>query len=416
MVRIKHLRLIFVSLLCTPLITGCWDKTSIDKRAYVVAIGLDKGDFEDQIKITYLITNPEFSKQEGASNEPANEIITFNANDIITSKNMANSVIAKDITYNLLTVLLISEELARDKDTIRWLYDALKEREIKRNIPLIVTKENTSEFLENNKPKLETRMHKYFEWILNYGNESGYLSDSQLERFFRITEADADLFLAIYGTTQSVTTPVHIADEDRFKAGELFIEGKTNATQFSGSAVFKEGKMIDTLTAEETRLAILLNNTLRMKDVFTTYPDPSNPKYRIVGNIVKNEKTKIKMNLDRTIPTIDVTIPLLVNVISEHNMENYGANKKKTEDLKKHIEDRIIEKINKLVQKTQEDFEGEPFGWSLAARKYFLTIPAYKKFDWENTYPNMKVNIKVNVKFGEFGRQSELPDLSEMRD
>ncbi|RTQ94464.1 Ger(x)C family spore germination protein [Lysinibacillus telephonicus] len=413
----KPLSKIIYFLFLLLILSGCWDQTKIDERAYVIAIGLDKGDNENQIKITYLITNPELSKQEGgSSNEPPREIITFQTNDLISAKDMANTVVAKEITYSQLGVFLVSEELAKDKDLIRCMYDATKDREIKRSTRFIVTKENASDFLKENQPKLETRIHKYFELILDDGIEKGYIPDSRLYGYFRITEADADLYLAIYGTTERNNSGKNHGDEDQFLAGELITEGQTNNTQFSGSAVFKEGKMVGKLNSEETRLSTILNESLNAEDMLTTFPDPFNEKYRITTRIMKKSKNKVKMNLKNGTPTIDVTIPLYIEVLSNHSMVNYAKNKEKRDYLKKYLDDRITSKFNNLVKRTQEEFKGQPFGWSLIGRKEFLTIPEYDNFDWVKTYPSMKVNISVEIKFGEFGRQSELPDLQEVRD
>lgn len=413
----KPLRMIIYFFFLLLILSGCWDQTKVDERAYVIAIGLDKGDNENQLKITYLITNPELSKQEGgSSNEPPREIITFQTNDLISAKDTANTVVAKEITYSQLGVFLVSEELAKEKDLIRWMYDATKDREIKRSTHFIVTKENASDFLLENQPKLETRIHKYFELILDDGIKKGYIPDSRLYGYFRITEADADLFLAIYGTAEENSSKQEHVDEDQFLAGELLTEGQTNTTQFSGSAVFKDGKMVGKLNSEETRLSIILNETLNAEDMLTTFPDPFNKKYRITTRIMKKSKNKVKMNLKSGTPTIDVTIPLYIEVLSDHSMANYAKNKEKREYLKQYLEDRITRKFNNLVKKTQEEFKGEPFGWSLLGRKEFLTISEYKNFDWMKTYPSMKVNIEVDIRFGDFGRQSEMPDLQKVRD
>ncbi|WP_404357687.1 Ger(x)C family spore germination protein [Cytobacillus firmus] len=395
------------------LLSGCWDQISIDKRAYVVAVGLDKGEKEDEIKITYLISNPELSKQQGGSDEPPREIISFQTSDIITSKNLANTTIAKDIVYDLLSVMIVSEDFAKSGDFIRWMYDATKDREIKRNIPLIVTKEEASKFINENDPKLETRIHKYFNLILDHGIQTGFIPDSDLHRFFRIAEADADLFLGIYGSAEEEKEG---KQKEQFFAGGLQTEGETNRTQFVGAAVFKEGRMIGRLTGEETRLSGLLNNTISKSDILTSFPDPFDERYRIAARIIQKEANVVKMNLKNGEPAIDVTVPLYMEILSDHSMVNYAKHSGKRNHLKQYIEERITQKMNDLIAKTQEEYKGEPFGWSLIARRHFSTVPEYEKFDWMKSYPNMKVNVAVKIKFGEFGRQSELPSLEQMRD
>lgn len=414
---VKKVNIILVVMMLPFLLTGCWDQRAVDKRAYVYGIGMDVSKEENKFKITYLIINPEYGSEAtgGTTNESPHELISFDTNDLMTSKNLANAVVAKEITYDLLRVFFISEKLAKNKEFIRWLYDATKDREIRRDSYFIVTKESPLEFLEKNKPKLETRMDQYFNLILKRGVENGMLPDSDLHRYFKITEADADLFLAAYGTTEDKKEE-NKKEEDQIFAGEFETEGDTNPTQFLGSAVFKEGKMIGKINGEETRISILLNDTLNMKDVLTTYPDPFNKKYRVAARVVKKQKNDVKMTLRNGTGQIDVTVPLYVEILSDHSMVSYGEDEKKRAYLKHYIEKKLEAKMEEFVDKTQKKLKGEPFGWSLIARKKFQTLPEYKKFDWMNTYPNMKVNIKVKIRFGEFGRQGKLPKISEVRD
>ena len=407
-----YLGILFASLF----LSGCWDQTAIEERAYVVALGIDKAENENQIKITYLITNPELSKQEVSTSEPPQEIITFAANDIISAKNMANTVIAKQITYNLVGSIIVSEEVAKEGRFINLIYDAVKEKDIKRSIPLIVTKENASTFLIENKPKLETRFHKYLKLILEYGNESGYIPNSTLHTFFRITEADQNLYLGIYGTTKTTKDTGKVHDEDSFLAGDFHIEGETNKTQFSGSAIFKKGKMVGTLTGEETRISILLNNTLKLGDIINTYPDPNNKDKRISTRVMKREKNNIEMNLSGVIPTINLDVPIYLEVLSDPTMVNYGSDEEKKEELKKYLEELHVKKINKLIKKMQEEYKGEPFGWSLIARKHFKSIPEFEAYNWMEKFSDMEVNVSVDITLAKFGRQSEVPDIEQVRD
>ena len=408
----QGLRILWL-LIVLPLLSGCWDQIGIDSRAYVVALGLDKGD-DNHLIVTYLISNPEYSKQEGPTSEPSHEIISFPALDFITAKNTANSIVAKQVTYHMLQALIVSEELAKDPNFIRYMYDVTKEREIKRNVPMIVTKEKVSTFLKENNPKLESRAHKYFQFILENANKAGLIPDFKLHNYFEITESDASLFITPYATTKKDNNTGEKVGDDEILAGQLDANGEANKTQFLGSAVFKEGKMIGKLNGEETRLTILLNETLKMGEIYWSFSDPINPQYQIVARMMKREKNVVKMDLKRNIPTIDITVPLYLDILSIHSMENFSNGNIKL--LRSHIEESLKKKMEKLLLKSQEEFKGEPFGWSLIARKQFWTRYDYENFDWMKSYPKMKVNIKVDVFIGTFGEQNQLPELQEVRD
>src|SRR5690625_1336095 len=247
---------------CLLLLSGCWDQEQIDHKAYVIAIGLDKVEQEGQIKVTYLIANPEFGpEQQSGASGPPRRILTFIVDDIVTAKDVANTLTSKIITYDILSYIFVSEKLAQEENTIRWMYDFSKDMDVRRDANLVITKEETGDYFEKNKPTFEQRPHKYFELAIENSVNTGMIpDDSQLLYYYRITEASEDLFLAMYSTTEANEAPPK-REEDDFTAGELHVEGQGNKTQFAGSAVFKHGKMIGKLTGSETRLSILLNNT-----------------------------------------------------------------------------------------------------------------------------------------------------------
>ncbi|WP_163969705.1 Ger(x)C family spore germination protein [Oceanobacillus halotolerans] len=415
--RIKNKVILLISMLL--FLTGCWDQREVELSAYVVAIGIDKSETDEgSIRLTYLISNPEagIQAQGSASDEPPRETITFEVDDFLTATNLANTVVAKEVTYDLLNVIIVSEELARDDRFIRWMYDATKGEDIRRNAKLLVSKENAATFIQNTQPSIETRPHQYFNLIFERGNEIGTLTVSDLLTFFRKTEADSSLFLSFYGSTEKPERPKQGEDQDRFKAGEFYYEGETNTSQFAGSAIFKEGKMIGALTAEQTRLSYLLNDTMEARDIYTTLPDPFNEDYQLGIKLNKEGKLDMQMDLKRETPTIDVTVPLKVDVLTNHSMAEYPRNPENREKLKKTFKNRFEKKFEKLITKTQDEFKGDPFAWSLHARKHFLTIPEYEKFDWMKTYPEMDISVSVDVRLGTFGRQGEVPDMEKLRE
>ena len=99
------------------LLSGCWDRKELEDRAYVIGLGLDQSKHKGKIKITMLLANPEVGSVQGGggSTEKPREIITFDANDFITAKSTANAIISRNISYDLLKIIVVSEELAKDK-------------------------------------------------------------------------------------------------------------------------------------------------------------------------------------------------------------------------------------------------------------------------------------------------------------
>ncbi|HLS61035.1 MAG TPA: Ger(x)C family spore germination protein [Virgibacillus sp.] len=399
------------------LLTGCWDQIQIDRSSYVVAIGIDKAEKEGQIKLTYLITNPEYGPQQQTNKaEPPSRIMTFIVDDLISAKDIASTVTSKIITYDILRYIFVSEELAQEKNIIRWMYDFSKDIEIRRDSNFIVTKEAAGKYLENSRPPFEQKPYKYFELSIENSVKSGMIPvNSQLLHYYRVMEANDDLFLAIYSTTEENDTSTK-KDEDNFTAGELHVEGQPNKNQFAGSALFNSGKMIGKLTGSETRLSILLNHTLDAPDMLTTFPDPFDDRYRIAASMNSIKPVTVKMDLEGKTPTISVHLPLKIDLLTNHSMTDYTNNLENIARLKSSIQANLTDKMELLIKKTQEEFKAQPFGWSLIARKEFNSIPKFEAFNWKKKYPDMDVDISITIEIGQFGTQSSVPNIKEVKE
>ena len=98
-----------------------------------------------------LIANPEVGSMQGGggSTEKPREIISFDANDFITAKSTANAVISRNISYDLLKIVVVSEEFAKIKNFYSWIYaNALNDKEIRQDAYLAVSKEKPSEYFK----------------------------------------------------------------------------------------------------------------------------------------------------------------------------------------------------------------------------------------------------------------------------
>lgn len=404
-------------LLVTGLLAGCWSQQQLDSTTYIVAIGLDKV-ADNEVRVTYLIVNPEFGTQPEAPSE-ANPVskISFLADDIFVAKYIANTLISKRISYTILAQLFVSADFAASDDFIRWIYDTTKETEIRKDIELVVTKESAYSFLKNFTPSVERKPYKYFQEKVEIGQESGLIpANSDLFHFFRITETDNDLFLSLYGSQErDLSVEPNPADftyeKDRIKS-----KGDINQTQYLGAAVFKEGKMIGTLSGAETILTTLIQPNFRSgEDIFRRFTDPFDKNFQIATRMNMLKRTKIKFDASRSKPTIHVQMPVTVDVFTNHGMTQYYKEKDKQEILRKSIEKELNEDYRKLIKRTQEEFGSDPFGWSLIARQTFSTNEKFNQFNWMEKYPDMDIHFHADVSLRSFGRQNETGNLKKIR-
>jgi hypothetical protein len=218
--------------------TGCWDKTEIEDEGYVSAIGIDKGSGRN-LRITFQITNPKVVGAGGSSTssgEIKSEIVTIDATSILTARDLLTVTSTRRITLSHAKVVIAGEEFARNENFFRYIESSLRDKEMRRIMTLMVSKENAEEFIKNNNPLLEDRMQKFYEFMSRRWKETGYVPPfSNLNRFMQRTESGESLFLATYASTKERSTKKG-ADEGAYFPGQIEKEGG-NPAEMIGCSV-----------------------------------------------------------------------------------------------------------------------------------------------------------------------------------
>ncbi|WML38210.1 Ger(x)C family spore germination protein [Neobacillus sp. OS1-2] len=386
-------------------LTGCWDREELEDRAYVIGLGLDRSQHKGKLKVTMLLANAEVGSMQGGggSTEKPREIISFDANDFTVAKVTANAIISRIISYDLLKIIVVSEELAKDPNFFRIISSASYDKQIRLNTYIAVSKEKASEYFLKNRPKMETRPHKYFQYMVEHGIKNGLIPDSTLFRFFKTKESGTDLFLAMNTTAVREKKPKY-KGEDEYMAGQVNASGELDDTQFIGSAVFKNGVMIGKLTGQETSIVNTLDDTTNINNFLLNMPNPFPGKLKsFAARVMKIENNKIKMDLKGPRPKIFITLPLKFEIMSNPSMVDFSK-KKNQEIIKKEITRHFEIENEQVLKKTQRNYKGAPFPLSYNARKYFGTIQEYKRFNWNKSYLKADIYVKANVEIVDYGR------------
>ncbi|ERJ12050.1 Ger(x)C family spore germination protein [Haloplasma contractile] len=438
-------------ILISIVLTGCWDGDELEDQSYVVAMGIDKGLEEDNLVITLQIANPQVGSSDTAKaeKEPAQEIITFLVPDMVVIRDLANISVSRRITYDQMRTMIVSEELMKEGMFFNLLDSITRDPEFQRDVKLIISKEKANEFINNQKHLLETRPHKHYAFMAERWKDTGLSPETEIGHLLQRTEEDAGLYLAAYATvvkeeekgkqdgeqTQSTQggqeseTQKSGESEDQLKlkegqkygkeddyiAGEVIKKGG-NPTQMIGSAVIKEGVMIGTLTGEETRLALLMRPKSEVSNWKAVYKDPLHEKKHISARLLKAGKTDIKVNIKDGKLTIDCKVKADLKILLIRSFENYISDIKLQKKLEQSIEKQLEIKAMDLVEKTQQDLNGDIFQWHLPGRKEFLTVNEYKDFNWMEQYPNAIVNVEFDISITNFGKQLDPIDADEIRE
>lgn len=400
--------LLFITAVVFLSLTGCWDKVEVETTAFVTAMGIDLGK-NDKLEITYVISNPQgggFSSIVGSSQkEPPEETITMSSPDILSTRDLLGASVSRKVTYAHMKTLVVSEEMARSNKLMSTLDQFIRDRQLRRDIFVIISKEKASEFFKGNDPKLETRPHKFFELMSERWKDNALVPISNINKLIQRYESKAGLFINIYGTTQPIEPKLN-ANEDEYRAGEIPKTGG-NTIQLIGSAVLKDGNMIGILDGEETRLCMHLRPHSTFPSLQATFPDPIDEKKRITIRFVKEEDNRFKLDLKGESPKLEVMVPLQVDLLSIPSDVDYAMNLENQKLLANHIKEQVTEKAITFIERTQKEFKGDPFLWSEIVRKRFATWDEYEKYNWMERYPEAEITVKYEIEIRRIGKQGE---------
>jgi spore germination protein KC len=400
---------ILILILFFPLLlSGCWDRKELEELAYVSVIGIDTAK-NDMLKITYQLPSTEVQSGSSstATSQPRSEIVTFAAPGHITARDLATASVSRKINFSHLRVIIISEEIAKSPNTYKVIFGSLRDREFRRNTYILVTREKAEDFIRENDPKLEYSPHKFYDYMSRRWVEVGLVPITTINDFLERYEMKSSLTLTAYGTTKSMGTNEY-GFESNYLPGDIDKTGG-NPTQIIGSAVFKADKMIGALSGEETRLALMLSLVAKADNMLITFPDPLASDERVSARLVTEGSPNIKVDISGESPQIDVKVPVSLYLLAIPSKINYTDNKKNQEMLKKSYAKYMEGKAMNLIEKTKSEFQGEPFQWSLAARKKFWTLEDFFKYNWMEKYPTAEVNVTFDVKLRGTGKQLKPP-------
>ncbi|WHT49175.1 Ger(x)C family spore germination C-terminal domain-containing protein [Sporosarcina thermotolerans] len=363
-------------------------------------MGIDKSKEDHMLDVTFQIENPQVgsSSLAMAQNEPPSDILTITATDILSAKELANSSVSRKLDLSQVETIIIGEAFAKSDYFHNVIASSLRDPEIRRKMIMIVSKEKAREFIDNNHAKLETRPHKYYSFMRNRWKDTGYVPISDLNRYLQRTSGA--LFLAIYATSER--------DEERRKNPDNYVAGQVpqkegDPVQMIGSAVFKDGKMIGTLTGEETRSALLIRKKSMAHHYIDSIKDPKKEDLMISARVLKEEQARFRIDLTKDHPELYITVPLRVQILSTPSGIDYASNEKNQALLKRDIKKDLEEKTSKLIKKTKEEYHAEPFVWYEEVRRKFLTMEDFIKYDWQNKYRDAQIHLDFEITIESFG-------------
>ena len=377
----------------------------MEEYAFVTVVGIDVGERDDTIRVTYQISKPRnFSSKESATTaEQATEIVSLETPSLFASRNLVNVSTSRVLTLVQAKVLIVSEEFARRGNLLLELESLVRERDFRRDIILITCKGEAEEFIRKNKPQIEKAPYRYYELITQTDSSTGLVPDTQLHDFMVASEGtDRTALTMLAGIREDDEREAQVENLDDLTAGELRLEGK-NKVQFLGSAVYKDQRLIGLLTGQETRMTQLVQGKVRQFNMYIRDPDEDG---KIVALLVRQQRQpSIRIDPFSDPIRISIRVELDADLAGQQNPNRPVTSYEYIARLERAAEEQLTERLEDVVAKSQNELESDFFGLYQMARLKCLTDRCWKNVKWERRFAEADIEVDVRTQIRRTGKQ-----------
>ncbi|WP_456278608.1 Ger(x)C family spore germination protein [Bacillus sp. AK128] len=328
----------------------------IDKRFFVVSIGVDESEKKEQkYKVTLKLAIPTADPKAG---EPKFILLEEDSRTITEAVRLMKSRIDKELDFSHAKVIIISKKVAEKniKEVMDWF---LRRRDIQGIAYIAVGDPSAKEILNVQSKGERLPSNSLFLVFADTGTESPYIVTEYLfDLWKRLREKGLDPLLPI----------IEVHDK-----GELF--------EVEKSALFNKERLKITISSHETKTLRMLMNKVSKLDV-----EVKSGEGEEVFIAIDSSKTGIKINDERV--DIDIQLEGIVEEAT-NNMDKSDIPK-----VTKLAEKQVKERVENLLQKLQKE-ELDPIGLGLLYRASNSYENEWE--DWQRMYPDIKFNVNIEM-------------------
>ncbi|MDE5413381.1 Ger(x)C family spore germination protein [Alkalihalobacterium chitinilyticum] len=394
----KFIYFTFLTLLVTCLI-GCWDLTEIEEIGFVVGIGLDPTENEERklrmyererghrispkaehpqlFDATFNVSVPsKIEAQEGGRTGRAFFNITTTDLTNFNSIRQVSARRSRRLNFEHLKVLIINESLVKSGPMLKHLVDLyIRDHEMRRKSYVYITSANTKDILNVKLPLEELITTSIVDITDNY---------------------EANLAMPSPTTMGDIAT--HITGEKSFIIPQIKPVG--NDLRITGAAVFlgTESTMRGWLTEEEVKGYNWVIGDAESVIIEAEYEEGQG-EFFVYEVITMASTIDYRRENNRNIFDIKVKAEGSFAESWLHDVDI--SNEQTIRELEELIEKAIVRQVKNSIEKVQNDFQADIFGFHNKVRQqqypYWKTI----KEHWEGEggeFQHAEVNVSAAVK------------------
>ncbi|OPX83511.1 MAG: Spore germination protein A3 precursor [Pelotomaculum sp. PtaB.Bin104] len=388
----KLLACLFLLILMTSILSGCWSRKEMGELAIVLGVGVDRAP-DGQVELTLQLAKPSAfaGGGEGAGGkEPPTWVISETGKTVLDAQRKLATRISRHIYWAHCIILVLGEEAARD-DITHYLNFFSRAPQPRENMWAMVAKGKAKDILET-----------YSELEKTSAQDIGYLARAKTG--YSVTIKD---FRVMYYTkgANTIASKVEIVERGVTPGGpQKENPTKLKGVALTGTAVFRGKTMVGWLDESETRGLLWLRGEV-LKGVISV-PSLTIPGRETSINIIRGH-TEVKPQYDGESVWFDVKIDVegdLLEMQVEDIME-----REVREDVEKEIAREVEERARFTLKKAQGEYGADIFGFGVAFHRRYPKEWKELKDKWDEVFADAGVNITVEAHLRRSGLMSKRP-------
>jgi len=371
-------KLLIIFLVISLFLTGCWDNININRRAFVISMGIDKFVFDEEkddpklnndlsrYRIAFSIPNlPKFVGQQGVSDEPKYTRVSVGTT-ITNAYKSLESRINKSIYFGHTKSLLFGEELLKDKVLLKQTMDVLQRNsDFGKSIPVVAVEGSVVDALEvlpDTQPMVGIYIMELFE--------------NNKERRSFIEEKELGNLLQDFEENKTGLIPRLIVGEKDLK--------------LEGAAIIKDYELQGWLDEKYLKgILWLLKKSYRL-EISVPYHD-----YYIAYDVSDSE-TKIEFSGDSQDLSCKISIET-EGSIDEYILDEEMFQAEEIRNLEKAVEKEIEKEVLDSIEILQKKYKTDVIEIDKRLERQKPEIWKEIKDNWDEVFENMDFTVDVKV-------------------
>lgn len=404
--------------------SASYTSRQLGNLAYVLAMGIDVGENSKmKVSVQFTKTNSVSSSSSSSSEDSSNVVlVSGEADSIFSAINLLNSYIGKEINLSHCSILVFSEDFARNGISTE-IYSLMNNEEVRPTTNLVISKCDAYDYLSNSNPNIEKLTTQYYETFSITGRFTGYFSHVTIGEFFNSLSEKSSGSTAILGGLNATARKENsnnksdnsskddssnstnsselgenenvVINPENLIAGNSSVTGKRGTENF-GLAVFNNDVLCGELTAVESICHLLIINELDSCIISIDNPLLEDEAEKMELLIFPTKKSKINVDIKDDIPHISLKLSLDADIMTINNNIDYEDENvllKISNSLNKYLKTQLTNYLTKVSKEYGVDIDS----FSTKALSHFSTIPEWESFDWNNKFKEAIFDVSTDV-------------------